>query len=335
LEIRDGGQAFLLVTFPLHSPLPLPLPSPHPSAPLAPSTTPAPLPTHPIPPLFPEGTAPPGYAKAASGRLQVLAYTLLPPPMPLPSNRLRRSFRKATLMRAAKAASSLSPPLPGTLRAAATISCSKLLELAAAGKPASPTPAPTPAPPSTPPPGPRASKRQRCDSTPPCFAPLPQYDGMEELSPDAALQSGGGMADDPPSPGPPTLALGLLRPAPSGAAPAPPELLPSPPPSLPPPPPPPPPPSPPPPPPMLVELPPPGAQLCTLEACGARCRHIRDIAWAHRWRWWPLEYQDTCCVCGNLDSDWLLFTEWRISEAKKTAWCKGCASARAARLRRK
>ena len=147
LEIRNGGQASLLVTFPLHSPLPLPSPSPHPCAPLAPSATPAPFPTRPIPPLFPEGTAPPGYAKAASGRvapqLQVLAYTLLPPPMPLPSNRLRRSFRKATMMRAAKAASSLSPPLPGTLRAVATISCSKLLELAAAGKPASPTPAPT------------------------------------------------------------------------------------------------------------------------------------------------------------------------------------------------
>jgi hypothetical protein len=36
---------------------------------------------------------------------------------------------------------------------------------------------------------------------------------MEELTPDAALQSGGGMARVPLSPGPPVLALGPLRPA--------------------------------------------------------------------------------------------------------------------------
>ena len=99
LEALPSGQAALCLKFNLPSPQEV-IPPPNSSSPAAP--------TPPIPPLFPGNFVPKDQATC---------------PNPKFSSRQRKSFRRSVMHHATKAASTLSPPLKGTLRAAAVKAC--------------------------------------------------------------------------------------------------------------------------------------------------------------------------------------------------------------------
>ena len=114
LESLPSGQAELCLRFNLLSPHEV-IPPPNSSTPAAPQ--------RPIPPLFPGGVVPKAQGKGPSST-------------PKFTFRQRKSFRRSVMHHATKAASTLSPPLKGTLRAAAASVCIKQLQAQSFSTPA-------------------------------------------------------------------------------------------------------------------------------------------------------------------------------------------------------
>ena len=118
LEALPGGHAELNITF--HLPTAsevIPPPTHVPS--VVPPKVPPQCPTlRPIPPLFPNGWVPKG-SSGANSKSQA-------PPKKV-SSRLRRSYQRSVLHKAALAAPSLPPPKDGTLRQAA-LACVQLFQ---------------------------------------------------------------------------------------------------------------------------------------------------------------------------------------------------------------